>query len=171
MRGLLTVVIRSDRTIAARVAARKPPRWLRLFSLFLSRGFDPFGFLWGIGFGVLLIGGWDAAALAGALSMALSTLVFLVLKLLIARERPPLPIAQAVDRYSCPSGHSVSAAAFCAALVVFFPDLSLWFLLAAVVIGYSRIVLGLHYLSDVLIGLGLGAGIGELVGHVVRKVG
>ena len=70
---------------------------------------------------------------------------------------PPLPaFITPSDRYSLPSGHT--AAAFLMATIIghFYPDLSLVMLTWALTIGGSRIFLGVHFLSDVVIGALLG---------------
>jgi membrane-associated phospholipid phosphatase len=59
---------------------------------------------------------------------------------------------------SFPSGHSTSIFALVTMLAILVPDkrLGLLFLLGAVVVGYSRIYLGQHFLPDVLAGSFLG---------------
>lgn len=66
---------------------------------------------------------------------------------------PPL------DQYSFPSGHTLHAVVFSSIAIYYFPVLA-WILVPfTVLIALSRIILGLHYPSDVLmatlIGLGL----------------
>lgn len=58
---------------------------------------------------------------------------------------------------SFPSGHSQVAGALAAALIVVYPRYDLLYLVVAALIGYSRIVTGDHYPSDVVFGLFLGA--------------
>jgi undecaprenyl-diphosphatase len=64
------------------------------------------------------------------------------------------------DKFSFPSGHTMTA--FSIALVVsyFYPTLQwpLYFLAASIAL--SRIVLGMHFLSDVLAGALLGTALG-----------
>jgi undecaprenyl-diphosphatase len=88
-------------------------------------------------------------------------------KLAVHRARPVLehPVAHATGK-SFPSGHAQAAmAAYAVLLLVFLPRLRRgWRALAAagcvlmvLAIGFSRIALGVHYLSDVLAGYLLGA--------------
>jgi len=105
-------------------------------------------------------------ALRPAVTMALTGILGVViyrwLKRTFVRERPFIThsgIAQAagtLDRYSFPSGHTLHAVSFTWQAVAHFPDLA-WILVpfAALVAG-SRVVLGLHYPSDVLAGAMLG---------------
>jgi len=89
-----------------------------------------------------------------------SSLLNRAIKLAVDRARPHLsdPIASAAGK-SFPSGHTQSALVGCGVLVlVFLPVVARrarpWLVAAAVlivaVIGFSRIALGVHYLSDVI---------------------
>lgn len=64
---------------------------------------------------------------------------------------PPL------DEFSFPSGHTLQSVAFTLVAVHWFPVLG-WLLYPfTVLVALSRVVLGLHYPSDVLAAIGLGA--------------
>lgn len=90
------------------------------------------------------------------------------LKLLIERPRPDflVPLID-VTGYSFPSGHASAAAAFYMTLALLATgwvrhwETRVYVLLSAVAIvvlvGFSRMYLGVHYLSDVLAGFALGA--------------
>jgi membrane-associated phospholipid phosphatase len=64
---------------------------------------------------------------------------------------------------SFPSGHAQVAGALAAALVLVYPRYTLLYVLFAALVGYSRVVIGHHYLSDVMFGLFLGAASAVLV--------
>jgi membrane-associated phospholipid phosphatase len=96
-----------------------------------------------------------------------SSLLNTLVKLAVDRARPvvPDPVAHA-NGMSFPSGHAQSAmVAFSVLLLVFLPALRgawRWFAVAFAVvmvlgIGFSRVALGVHYVSDVLAGYVLGA--------------
>jgi undecaprenyl-diphosphatase len=98
-------------------------------------------------------------ALTGAVGVAL----YSFLKRIFVRERPFIthaaidPAAAPLDRYSFPSGHTLHAVSFTWQASAHFPEL-MWVLLPlAALIAASRVVLGLHYPSDVLAGAALGA--------------
>ncbi len=103
-------------------------------------------------------------AVTGALGVALYTL----LKQQLARERPFIthtaidPGAAPLDRYSFPSGHTLHAVSFAWQASAHFPELGWVLLPLAALIAGSRVVLGLHYPSDVLAGAAIGAALAEL---------
>lgn len=80
-----------------------------------------------------------------------------------ARDRQIQPRVAPLDEYSFPSGHTLHAVSFTLIAVYHYPALG-WLLLPfAALVALSRIVLGLHYPSDVLAGAVLGAGLALLV--------
>jgi undecaprenyl-diphosphatase len=95
-----------------------------------------------------------------------SSLLNSIVKATVDRARPHLPEAVATAHgTSFPSGHTQSAAVGCGILVlIFLPTVRRghrrWLFVAAgivvVVVGFSRIALGVHYLSDVVGGVTIG---------------
>jgi undecaprenyl-diphosphatase len=113
------------------------------------------------------------SALAGVVHMIVAGAVGVVIyKWLKGRTSRPRPyqcneeIVCAVaplDQYSFPSGHTLHAVLFTMVASAYFPWLA-WLLVSfTVMVGLSRVVLGLHYPSDVLAGGILGAIIGGSV--------
>lgn len=108
------------------------------------------------------------ASVVMALTGALGVIVYKVLKRLVVRERPFITHAAIdlamppLDRYSFPSGHTLHAVCFTLQATVHFPQLSGVLIPLAVTIAGSRVVLGLHYPTDVLAGAALGASLGAL---------
>jgi undecaprenyl-diphosphatase len=72
------------------------------------------------------------------------------------------------DQYSFPSGHTIAAFAITLSVGQFYPPLLLPLLLTALMIATSRVLLGMHYLSDVIAGMLLGASLGQLAFHLIR---
>ena len=62
-----------------------------------------------------------------------------------------------LDRYSFPSGHPLHAVSFSILLVSYYPGLAWLVIPFVVLVALSRLVLGLHYISDVLAGGLIGA--------------
>jgi undecaprenyl-diphosphatase len=116
---------------------------------------------------VLLIPVWKGdAGLKPALVMAVTgivgVLLYKALKQRLVRERPYITFAgihagtAPLDRYSFPSGHSLHAVCFTVLATAYFPVLG-WVLVPfAMLIAASRVVLGLHYPSDVVAGALIG---------------
>jgi undecaprenyl-diphosphatase len=107
------------------------------------------------------------AALQCAVAGITGLLFYRLLKNVLVRERPYMTHATIVcagrplDRFSFPSGHTLHAVSFSLIAVSAVPALALILLPAAVLIALSRVVLGLHYPSDVLAGALIGFGIAQ----------
>jgi undecaprenyl-diphosphatase len=89
--------------------------------------------------------------------------IYKLLKHRLVRERPYITFdgilagTPPLDRYSFPSGHTLHAVCFTTIAASHFPELA-WLLVPfALLVATSRVVLGLHYPSDVLAGAALGA--------------
>jgi undecaprenyl-diphosphatase len=96
---------------------------------------------------------------------AVCTLLYRLLKQGTLRPRPYQVHAHIaagstpLDRFSFPSGHTLHAVAFSLLAASYFPALA-WPLAAfTVLVAGSRMVLGLHYPSDVLAGAALGGAV------------
>jgi len=111
---------------------------------------------------------WYYAGVLAAVVIG-QTLLSNVLKVLFARERPDfLPHLVEASSKSFPSGHATSAAAVYLTLGLLLANIAetraqRTYILAcaitlAILIGASRVYLGVHYPSDVLAGWSLGAG-------------
>jgi undecaprenyl-diphosphatase len=91
------------------------------------------------------------------------TLIYKWLKAKTLRPRPfavqsaVRAAADPLDQFSFPSGHTLHAVAFSIVAIAFYPLLA-WLLVPfTLLVAMSRVVLGLHYPSDVLAGAALGA--------------
>ena len=92
------------------------------------------------------------------LSMAITALLVYLLKLLIMRERPETAL-ELSKTSSFPSGHASAVFSTLAILDKEFPRLKWFWLIFAVLVSYSRLYLGMHYLTDVVIG--------ALIGYII----
>ncbi len=107
-------------------------------------------------------------ALVMLASSAVGLAVYKFLKRTFVRERPfirhaGISLAGApLDRYSFPSGHTLHAVAFTWQACAAFPELAFVLVPLALAIAASRVVLGLHYPTDVLVGALLGAACGAI---------
>jgi len=90
-------------------------------------------------------------------------ILYRIIKRWIARPRPyrtcPGICARtpSLDEFSFPSGHTLHSAAFSLILTAYYPMSALFVWPLTVVIAVSRIVLGVHYPSDVIVGAAIGA--------------
>lgn len=65
----------------------------------------------------------------------------------------------ALDQFSFPSGHTMHAVGFTTVLLHYYPEWALLLIPFTILVGLSRLILGLHYPSDVLIGFLIGYGL------------
>ncbi len=165
---LARLLLAPDYRLMKRLHRWHAPGWVRWWMLAATRAGD--GWLWyGIGAGILIWGGRNhvAAPLAAIVAAGAGILVFLVLKRLAGRKRPcdlhphcwstVLP----PDRFSFPSGHTITAFAVSVVWSLAYPALTPWLAFCALSVAASRVILGMHFLSDVL----AGALIGSLLGY------
>jgi undecaprenyl-diphosphatase len=149
-----------DRTILRIVALRGLS--LTKFMKLVSTMGD--GYLWGA-LAILFYGVTDVSAswlYVGLTAFAIELLFYKLIKQSTTRPRPfranagisNLIVPQ--DEYSFPSGHTAAATVAALLFSIAVPALIPFFFVLAAVIGISRIYLGVHYPSDVLMGFALG---------------
>ncbi|EXJ15469.1 phosphatase PAP2 family protein [Imhoffiella purpurea] len=95
----------------------------------------------------------------------IALILYKSLKGFTRRERPcryasdiVAPVAP-LDRYSFPSGHTLHAVSFSTVAIYYIPELA-WILVPfTCLVATSRVILGLHYPSDVLVATLIGLGL------------
>ena len=107
--------------------------------------------------GVALWRRW-AELIGAALALGVTRLVVTVLKSVIDRERPPV-VDQLVHAtgQAMPSGHSANAACVAVFAMMVVPRLRWPALVFAALVGLTRILLGVHWATDVIAGWAVGA--------------
>jgi undecaprenyl-diphosphatase len=116
-----------------------------------------------------LLTAYGTAAIAPVLHMVAAgltgTMLYRWLKAKTSRPRPYQVNraitcnARPLDQFSFPSGHTLHAVAFTTIAISYYPHLALLLIPFAFLVALSRMVLGLHYPSDVLAGAAIGAAI------------
>jgi YegS/Rv2252/BmrU family lipid kinase len=111
------------------------------------------------------------AAASGLVAVAVaSAVVNGPSKLLVRRARPTrrAPLVPVPRTTSFPSGHAASAFAFAVAASRELPPAAVLLVPLAAAVSYSRVYVGVHYPSDVLLGAALGTGAGMLGDRLLR---
>jgi undecaprenyl-diphosphatase len=165
--SVLHWVADGDHRLMRRVNGWKPPHWMRLWMVAATRGGD--GWLWyAMGAGIALGGGPERfrALAAAVVAVSVGIALFLVLKRACGRKRPCALATHCwatllpPDQFSFPSGHTITAFAVAVSLGVFYPGVLAGLLFCAASVALSRILLGMHFLSDVVAGAALGTALG-----------
>jgi undecaprenyl-diphosphatase len=170
---VLSFLSQGDHRLMRRVNRWTPPRWMRLWMVAATRGGD--GWLWyAMGVMIAVLGGPQRfeALLAAGISVAVGIAMFIKLKRVCGRKRPcalePHCWSELLppDQFSFPSGHTITAFAVAVSLSFFYPALLAGLLFCAASVAASRILLGMHFLSDVL----AGAALGSLLGYTAAML-
>jgi len=153
----------SQRLVVPARADGKPRAWLVFLRRFSEAG------SYGLGWIVLfaLVGVLSDGLVRGAVAavfvvgmLAVNTGVKLVI-------RRPRPVVRAIDHspttFSMPSAHTSMAMVGAATMAVIVPELEVLWWLVALSLAASRVMLGMHYLADVVAGALLGLAVGLLV--------
>jgi undecaprenyl-diphosphatase len=118
-----------------------------------------------LGAGLALIGLGEARlGLTALLANAGSHVLVQLLKRTVARARPcdaggrPLALVDLPDPHSFPSGHAAAATAVAVTVALAHPLAAPIVLPLAALVGYSRVALRVHHVSDVVVGVLLGLG-------------
>ena len=178
--SVIGYVVASDDRIFGRLLEWRPPRWIRVWMLWASRLGD--GWVWPLTAALLAASGNRGLQVlaAGLVASTLANALLVLTKARVRRSRPcerATPVGLDVrpllwfpsDRFSFPSGHALNSFAVGSLVALAFPPLAIPVLAAAASVAASRVVLGLHWLSDVLAGALVGSLIGSCVWLVLLR--
>lgn len=172
---MLRSIDRRDQRLMRRVNRWFAPRWIRVWMLAATRAGD--GWLWwALGVAVLLFGGPERfrAVASAFVAVGAGIVLFLRIKKAANRKRPceyePHCWADLLppDQFSFPSGHTITAFACAVSLSRFYPELAPGLLFCAMSVAASRVVLGMHFLSDVVAGACIGTGLAYIATMLLR---
>ena len=173
--GVFNFIKKRDYALMRRIHHWRAPDWLRWTLVCASRGGD--GWLWyTLGFLLLIFGGRlrFVAVCAGLLASGVGLTIYEIVKRRTRRMRPCLvePNLWArmlpPDQYSFPSGHTIASFAIATSVGLFYPFLMLVLFCCALLISFSRIMLGMHFLSDVVVGMLIGTSLGYAAFWLIR---
>jgi len=120
-------------------------------------------------------------AILFAISINIANVITTILKNGIGRSRPEIFLSQKIYTFkmlsfplsnlyvSFPSSHAATICALTAGLACFYPRFSSLFLLLGFLIGFCRVVIDVHYLSDVIGGMLIGVLVANSVYLAMRK--
>ena len=139
------------------------------------------GFWYGLAAILALVGG--PRGVHAALQMLATGLVaWLLYRTLKRWTRRPRPFRRCdgviahvppLDEFSFPSGHTLQAVGFTVVALAWYPLLAPLLLTFTALVAASRVILGLHYPSDVLAAIGIGGALGAVslwLPHVVTAI-
>jgi len=157
-----------DDRFAGSSQTEQQPRFIRALAVVLAHSGD--SWFWLIGLGLLWWLGaedWKQLALVMIIGIAVTAVIVLVIKFTVRRRRPQGEwgrIYRSTDPHSFPSGHAARSSMLAVIALGLGPLwLGLSLLVWAPLVGLARIILGVHYPSDVLAGMALGILMGVLV--------
>jgi len=157
-----------DDRFAESSQAKEQPSFIRALAVVLAHSGD--SWFWLIGLGLIWWLGtdyWKQLALVMIIGIGVTALVVLVIKFTVRRRRPQGEwgrIYRSTDPHSFPSGHAARSTMLAVMVLGLGPLwLGLSLLLWSPLVGLARIILGVHYPSDILAGMALGIVMGGLV--------
>lgn len=150
-----------DARWSQRVRVAEKPGPLRQAAIFLAHSGD--SWFWGIGCLVLWLladPAWKYRAVVIVFGIAITAIAVQSIKYLVKRPRPQGEWGQmyrTVDPHSFPSGHATRVVMLAVLASFIGPS---WFALAlwiwAPLVALARVAMGVHYLSDILVGAVIG---------------
>jgi undecaprenyl-diphosphatase len=167
--SMLARLSAADAALCVRINRASQKDWVRRLFVSISRLGD--GVFWYALMAILLIVQHEAALRPVLHMIAAGLLGFALYKWLKARTLRPRPCdlhpsilrtTAPLDEFSFPSGHTLHAVTFTTVALTYYPALAPLLITFAALVALSRLVLGLHYPSDVLAGAALGYGIAAL---------
>ncbi len=170
----LARLLEVDARASAQVRIAEQPGMIRSLAGFLAHSGD--SWFWLIGLALLWTTRepfWQVRAWVLAVSILLTALVVMAIKFSVRRRRPEGAwgrIYRKSDPHSFPSGHAARALMLAVMTLGLGP---LWLGVAlfvwAPLVGLARVAMGVHYLSDIVVGMFLGAAMGLVLLQIFQR--
>jgi membrane-associated phospholipid phosphatase len=161
----LKQILEMDARLSARLRVAERPGFLRTLAGFLAHSGDSWfwwaglALLWWLGNGF-----WKPWALTVLISIVALAVLVLVIKFTIRRRRPEGEwgaMYRITDPHSFPSGHAARVILIAILAIGLGPFwLALILCIWAPLVALARVAMGLHYISDIIAGIVLGAAAG-----------
>ena len=164
MAGFIAYFNDVEGSVCLRINRLSHKAWIRRFFSVISKLGD--GGFWALmALALYLLHGPQSLPLIAQMAVTggVGIILYKLLKNRLVRERPYINHddilcgTAPLDRYSFPSGHTLHAVSFTTLLSAFEPLLLVVALPFALLVAASRVILGLHYPSDVIVGAAIGA--------------
>jgi undecaprenyl-diphosphatase len=160
-------ILEMDGRLSARMRVAGRPVFIRSVAIILAHSGD--SWFWWAGLGLLWWLGnsfWRPWALTVLLSIIALAVIVLAIKFTIRRRRPEGEwggVYRKTDPHSFPSGHAARVVLIAVLALGLGPGwLALVICIWAPLVALARVAMGVHYLSDIVAGFGLGAVAGML---------
>lgn len=171
----IETLLEYDAALSARLRVAEEPGIFRNITVFLGHSGD--SWFWLTGLLVLWLVGdeaWRGRALMMILAILITAAFVMALKFTIRRKRPEGELGQIyrkTDPHSFPSGHAARALMLGLLALTFGPP---WFGILLIIwgplVGLARVAMGVHFVSDVLVGWLIGVMAGISIPHVVNAL-
>lgn len=161
-------ILEHDASLSNKMRVAETPGFLRTIATFFAHSGDSWfcltalGSLWLFGTGY-----WKWRAIILGIAIIITALLVLAIKFSVRRQRPDGEwgeIYRSTDPHSFPSGHATRAFMLAAMALGIGPA---WFGLALIIwaplVALARVAMGVHYVSDVAVGMVLGILMGILL--------
>jgi undecaprenyl-diphosphatase len=168
IQGALKNFLQFDHDFSRRLRIAERPGRLRIMAAFLAHSGDSWFWLLALGI-VWLVGNeyWKTRALILGGSILVTAVLVMGIKFSVRRARPSGEwgaIYRSTDPHSFPSGHSTRAFLLAVLALGLGPAwLGALLIIWAPLVTLARVAMGVHYLSDVIAGGGLGIVLGLII--------